>query len=154
MLRSLQPLIAAHPFAQDLPAEHLELLVGCALNRVYQPGEYLIREGDPADYFFLIRQGKVLVEVAAPGSGDLPVQTLGDGEVLGWSWLIPPYRYRFNARALEFTRTLSLNGACLRDKCEEDYHLGYELMKRFNRVLVARLEAARLQMLDLYAAQD
>jgi CRP-like cAMP-binding protein len=154
MVRSLEPVIAAHPFAQGLPREHLELLVGCAMNRVFRPGEYLIREGDPANYFFLIRQGKVSVDVAAPGSGDQPVQTLVGGDVLGWSWLIPPYRYRFNARAIEFTRALSLDGECLRGKCEEDYHLGYEMMKRFNRVLVERLEAARLQLLDLYAPED
>jgi CRP/FNR family transcriptional regulator, cyclic AMP receptor protein len=152
-IRSLEPLLAEHPFLKGLDPEHLTLLAGCASNVVFQPGEYLIREGDEARSFFVIRHGRVSVETSAPGRGALAVQTLGPGEILGWSWLVPPYRNRFDGRALEQVRAIALDGECLRGKCEADPRLGYELLKRFSQVMVGRLEATRLQLMDLYGVQ-
>jgi len=154
IMRSLEPLLAEHPFLRGLEPGHLALLVGCASNVVFQPGEYLIHEGDEARSFFVIRQGRVAVETSAPGRGALPIQTLGPGDILGWSWLVPPHRNRFDGRALELTRAIALDGTCLRGKCEEDHHLGYELLKRFSRVMVERLEATRLQLMDLYGVHS
>lgn len=146
----LGPVLAKHPFFADLDAETLDLISGCAANASFKPGEYIFREGDPADQFYIIRFGKISVEINAPGRGPHPVQTLGAGEVLGWSWLIPPHRWRFDSRALELVRAISLDGKCLRAKCDENHRLGYRLLSRFSGVMAKRLEATRLQLMDVY----
>jgi len=125
-------------------------MAGCAENRVFRDGERMLREGDPADVFFLVRRGAVALEIHVPGHDPLVIETLGDGDVLGWSWLVPPYRVRFDARAIGLVRTLSVNGKCLREKCEEDCALGYEFYRQLLPVVVDRLTAARLQMMDMY----
>jgi hypothetical protein len=90
------------------------------------------------------------VEVIAPQRGAITIETVGDGELLGWSWLIPPFQWHFDARALNLTRAIALDARCLRGKCDADPALGYELLKRFSQVMEQRLEATRLQLLDLY----
>ena len=115
------------------------------------PARALLREGDPADEFFLIRRGAVAVETDVPGRGAVTLETLGPGELLGWSWLVPPYRSAFGARALEAVHVMALDGACLRGKCERDPALGYELLKVVATVFVRRLEETRMRLLDLYA---
>jgi CRP/FNR family cyclic AMP-dependent transcriptional regulator len=149
-MRSIDQLVAELPTFAGLEPERLELIAGCGANRVFEAGEHLAREGDPADAFFVIRHGRVALEVAAPGRGALMIATLGEGAVVGWSWLFPPYRWSFDARALEATRTVVFDGACLRGKCEADKALGYELMQRFAAVMLDRLQATRLQLLDVY----
>ena len=149
MIRNLEPIVAEQPFLKDLVPEHLALLAGCASNVVFRPGDYLIREGQDARSFFLLRQGRVSIEIAAPGRGPIPIETIGEGDVLGKSWLIPPYRWRFDGRAVELTRAIALDGECLRAKCEEDRDLVYELLRRFAQVMVERLGATRMQLLDL-----
>ncbi len=149
-METLQRILAEHPFFSDLEAAHIELLVGCASNAVYKEGEFLFREGEPADNFFVIRQGKVMVETHLPNKGAVSIQTEESGNVLGWSWMVPPYKWRFDARAIELTRVIKLDGKCLRGKCGDDHHLGYEIMTRFATLIAERLEATRLQLLDLY----
>jgi len=129
------------------------LIVGCAANVRFEAGEYIFREGEDANQFYIIRHGKVALELFTPERGVLTIQTLGAGDVLGWSWLFPPYRWRFDARALELTRAIALDGTCLRNKCDEDHNLGYELVKRFAQIIIERLQATRLQLLDVYDAQ-
>ena len=104
----------------------------------------------PADQFFLIRHGRVAFEVTVPGRGAMRFLTIDPGEIAGISWLVPPYRWNYDAKALELTRAIALDAKCLRGKCEEDHHLGYELMKRFVPELVRRLHTTRLQLLDVY----
>lgn len=152
-METLEPILAEHPFLQGMAAEHLRLIVGCASNVRFEAGQYLFREGDQADRFYFIRQGTVAVEVRAPAKGPIVIQTLDAGDVLGWSWLIPPYEWHFDARAVELTRAFALDGKCLRTKCEEDHHLGYEILKRFTDIIERRLQATRLQLLDLYGSQ-
>lgn len=135
---------------KDLEAEHLKLIVGCASNVRFNADQFLFREGEEANQFYMIRQGKVAPQISAAQRTAITVQTIGEGEILGWSWLIPPYRWRFDARALELIRAIALDGKCLRTKSEEDHNLGYELMKRFSKVIAERLEATRLQLLDVY----
>jgi len=89
----------------------------------------------------------------APQHKPLIVSTLGEGEILGWSWLLPPYQWRFHAHAVDDTRAIALDGKCLRNKCEQNHDLGYELLKRFYRIIDQRLEAARFQLLDVYATR-
>ena len=149
-MRSIEQIVAELPTFEGLAPSYLELISGCGANRVFEAGEHLAREGDPADAFFAIRHGRVALEVTAPGKGAMMVATLGEGAVVGWSWLFPPYRWSFDARALEPTRVIAFDGACLRRKCEEDKGLGYELMQRFAAIMLNRLQATRLQLLDLY----
>lgn len=149
-IESLAGLLAGQPFLQGLAPEHVELIVGCASNVRFEPGQFLFRAGDQADYFYVVRSGRVSVEVFAPQRGAITIETVGDGELLGWSWLIPPFQWHFDARALNLTRAIALDARCLRTKCDADTALGYELLKRFSQVMEQRLEATRLQLLDLY----
>lgn len=150
-MQTIAEFLAEHPFTQGLSTAHLEFMAGCAQNVVIKEGEYVFHEGDPADTFYVIRQGRVALEIFSPHRGAVTVQTIHDGEILGWSWLFPPYSSAFDARAVETTRAVAFDGACLRGKAEEDHDLGYQLMKRMARVLSSRLAATRLQILDLYA---
>ncbi len=149
-MRTIEGLITELPTFAGLDPGYLELIAGCGSNRVFEAGEHLAREGDPADAFFAIRHGRVALELTASASGPLMISTLGEGAVVGWSWLFPPHRWSFDARALEQTRVVAFDGACLRGKCDADHELGYALMQRFAAVLLDRLQATRLQLLDVY----
>ena len=150
MIRTLEPILAEHAFFQGLSEEHLKLIAGCAKNVRFNAGQFVFREGQEAQEFYVIRHGRVALEIFAPGQGSQTIQTIDEGDVLGWSWLFPPYRWHFDARALEITRAFSLDGECLRKKCEQDHDLGYELLKRFAGIIQSRLQATRIQLLDLY----
>jgi CRP-like cAMP-binding protein len=152
-METLEPILAKHPFLKGLKPEHLKILVGCASNVRFNAGQFLFREGEEANEFYMIREGKVAIQIHGAERGPITVQTIGEGEVLGWSWLIPPYYWRFDAQALELTRAITLDGKCLRTKSEEDREFGYQLLKRFAGIAVERLEAARLQLLDVYKAR-
>ncbi len=147
---SLATILGEHPVLEGLAPEQLDLIVGCASNVRFDPGAFVFRAGQAADRFFVIRSGRVSVEAFAPERGAITIETVGDGEVLGWSWLIPPYAWHFDARALNVTRAIALDARCLRDKCDSDPAFGYELMKRFSQIMEQRLEATRLQLLDLF----
>ena len=149
-MEGLERILREHPFFSGCPEDQISLVAGCTRNHRFDGGQYLFREGDPADEFFLIRHGKVALEIAAPGQAPIVMSTLGEGEIVGASWLLPPYRWNSDARALELVRALGIDAACLRRKCEADHHLGYEMMKRFAPILVKRLQATRLQILNVY----
>jgi CRP-like cAMP-binding protein len=153
MVETLEPLLKKHPFLKDLGEEYIQRMVSCAKNVRFNTDEFLCREGEEATVFYLIREGRVGLEVYAPEKGAFRLQTLDEGDVLGWSWLIAPYHWHFDARAIEPTRAFVFDGTCLRKKCEEDHDLGYELLKRFARLIEERLEATRLQLLDIYGAK-
>src|SRR5262245_20976013 len=152
MVESLEGIIAAHPFFSDLAERHIQSLTACAANVRFAAGTHIFREGEPANFFYLIREGRVAIEVSAPPRKPIIVQTLSDGDVLGWPWLVWPCQWRFDARAGEPVQAIAYDGKCLRARCEEDHDLGYELLKRFVQVIAQRLEATRFQMLDVYAA--
>jgi CRP/FNR family transcriptional regulator, cyclic AMP receptor protein len=138
------------PAMAGLAPEHLELIAGCGAIRSFDQGERLFKEGEPADAFYVLRHGRVALEIFVPGRGEVSVATIGPGEIAGWSWLIPPYEWHLDARALERGSAVEFDGACLRGKFDADPALGYELMKRFATVLLERLQATRVQMLDVY----
>ncbi|MBM4246759.1 MAG: cyclic nucleotide-binding domain-containing protein [Deltaproteobacteria bacterium] len=152
-METLERILSGHPFFEGLAEPYLKLIVGCASNVRFAAGEFLFRTGEEANEFFLVRSGRIALEVAAPGRPAVAVQTLGEGEILGWSWLVPPYHWMFDARAVEPTRAIALDGRCLRGKCESDHDLGYELLKRFAHIMEQRLRAARLQLLDVYGKE-
>ena len=151
---SLAQIVRAHRFFAGLDEAASRLVGGCASNARFDAGRYLFREGEPADRFYLIRHGRVALEVTAPARGAVSFQTLGPGEIVGVSWLIPPYRWSYDARALERVRAIAMDARCLRRKCDEDHDLGYDMMLRFVPVLVERLQATRLQILDVYGGTD
>jgi CRP-like cAMP-binding protein len=149
-VETLEPILSAHPFFHDLAPHYLSIIVGCARNVRFSTGDFLFRSGEEATQFFLIRAGRVALEVSAPGRPPLIIQTVGEGEILGFSWLIPPYCTVFDARAVEATRAIALDGTCLRAKCEADHSVGYELLKRVAHIMQERLQQTRLQLLDVY----
>jgi CRP-like cAMP-binding protein len=149
-MKTLEALLAEHPFFKELKPDYLRLISECASNVVFKEGEQVFREGEDADYFYVVRHGKVAVEIFVPKQGPVNMLSVEDGDVLGWSWLYPPYKRRFDARAMELTRAAAFDGKCLRDKLANDPQLGYELMKRFAQVVLDRLYTARIQLLDMY----
>lgn len=149
-MENLERILREHPFLEGLEQRHIELLVGCASNVVFKEGEWIFREGAPAENFYFIRQGRVHIQTHSPQAGSVVIRSRTAGEIFGWSWLVPPFKWHFDARAVELTRAIALDGKCLRTKCEDDHDLGYEIMKRFALVIAERLEATRLQLLDVY----
>lgn len=143
-------ILHGHPFFKGIPEEYLATLVGCASNVRFKPGSLLFQRGAPADSFYILRSGKVAIDIGSVDRGNMTISTLGEGEVIGWSWLFPPYEWHYDARAVEDTRAIALDGRCLRVKCETDTALGYELMKRFSAMVIERLKAAQLQVIDMY----
>jgi CRP-like cAMP-binding protein len=148
--RTIGDLLAEHDFFSGLATDDLGLIAGCGRNVTFPPGAHLFREGEPADRFFLLRHGRVALEINIPGRGSFVLDTVGPGELTGASWLFPPYRWQFDGRAVDGIRAVELDGSCLRDKCEADPRLGYELMKRFATVLAGRMQSARMRLVDLY----
>lgn len=149
-MKSIEDLLHQHPFFEGMNPEWLELIAGCGRNVVYKPGEMVAREGEECEEFFAVRRGRVAIEVYSPGAGPLTIQTLGDGAILGWSWIMPPYRWMFDVRAVETTNAVRFDTTCLRTKCDDSTDMGYEFMKRFAVVMTDRLRATRLQLLDIY----
>lgn len=152
-IEGLDRILAGHRLFAGLDPEIVALFSGCAANAVFRPGALVARHGDPADTIYLIREGHVALEIGSPGHGRLRVQTIGPDEVLGLSWLVPPYVWSYDAEALDEVRAITIDAACLRAKCEADPAIGYELMKRFMPPIVERLQATRLQMLDVYGTR-
>jgi CRP/FNR family transcriptional regulator, cyclic AMP receptor protein len=151
-METLERLLREHPFLKTMEDRHLEFLTGCAANVRFAAGQFLFKEGDSADAAYLIREGRVALEVHAPGRGSTLIATVEGGQVFGWSWLFPPYRWHFDARAVEPVRAITFQGDCLRAKCEADHDLGYELLKRFLQEIDRNLERVHLQLLDVYRA--
>ena len=149
-IKRVDRIVREHPFFDGLSEPMRALVAGCAGNIQFDTGDWLFREGAPADHVYLLRQGRVALEMAAPGRGAVTFQTLSAGEVVGVSWLIPPYSWSYDARAVEPVRAIALDAACLRRKCDEDHDFGYAMMLRFVPLLVERLQTTRLQILDVY----
>jgi CRP/FNR family transcriptional regulator, cyclic AMP receptor protein len=149
-MRTIDELVAESPVFEGLTRDQLEFIAGCAQNVGFAEGERLFREGEPADTFFLVRKGRVALSTHAPARGSVVIETLDPGEIVGWSWIFPPYVWHFDARAVDEVRAIAFDGACLRGKCETDSALGYELMRRFAGVMIDRLLHTRLRLLDLY----
>ena len=149
-MKSIAQLLDEQPFFRAFSPEAQELIAGCAFNVHVADDQRILTEGGHADHFYVLRSGLVAVEVDDPRRGPLVIETLGPGQILGVSWLLPPYTWTFDARAVDPTSAISIDGACLRGKCEEDPVLGYEFFKRFSGLFHERLHAARLQLLDLY----
>jgi CRP-like cAMP-binding protein len=145
-VETIESLVRKHPFLKDLSPHQYRLLADSAMRIQYNAGEVIFRQGDPANRFYLIQRGKVAVETWLRDRGTITIQTLVGGDVLGWSWLFPPYYWQFGARAVEATDAIFIYGTPLREECESDHELGYELMKRVSAVMFERLQATRRQL--------
>jgi CRP/FNR family cyclic AMP-dependent transcriptional regulator len=148
-MKTLNEAITDHAFFHGMKSEHLAVLLDGAKEAQFKPGDVLFREGEPANQFYLIESGKVAVETHEKANDTTVVQTLDDGEVLGWSWLFPPFVWHFQARAVEPTSAIILNGAHLLMTAERNHEFGYELMKRVAQVVIHRLQTTRKQFLAL-----
>lgn len=146
-------LLQSHPVMQGLDDSQLDLIAGCAHNVVFEADKKIFSHGESASEFYLLRHGSVALEMSVPGRGLLTFLTLAQGEMLGASWLVPPYRWSYDARAITQTRAIAFDAQCLRDKSEADSDLGYALMKRFIPILLERLQAARLQSVDAFGKE-
>ncbi len=148
---SMATRVALHPFLAGMSRPHLALLTDCAIPVHFKTGQTILREGELANRFYLIENGSVILE-SGEGFGDpVVVETIGSGDLLGWSWMFPPYVWHFTARAAEPTSAIFFYGTILREYCEKDHSLGYELFKRITPVMMKRLQAARKKMLSVYA---
>jgi CRP/FNR family transcriptional regulator, cyclic AMP receptor protein len=140
------------PFFNGLSESHSKIMNRFSRQEQFEAGTYIFREGQAANSFYILGTGRVAVEIFAAERGPITTQTLEPGDVLGWSWLIPPHRWRFAARSVARTKVIALDGKALREECEKDHEFGYQLLSRFTKIVAERLEATRLQVLDLYGA--
>jgi CRP/FNR family transcriptional regulator, cyclic AMP receptor protein len=150
-METIEPLLAEHPMFKGLDPQYLKLMTGCASNVRWNQGEFISHDGDQADAFFLIRAGSVALDVFSPTKGEITFLTLREGELLGWSWLVPPYRVHGDVRAIQLTRAIKIDAKCLREKCAKDPQLELELYRRFVPIIVDRIEAMTMQLLDVYS---
>jgi CRP/FNR family transcriptional regulator, cyclic AMP receptor protein len=142
--------VASHPFFHGFDAAFVEAMCAKAVEHRYAVEEMLAVEGTPAEILYVVLEGKVALEVGASDRPRLTVQTVGPGEVLGWSWLVPPHHWRFDARAVKPTRVVVLDGGVLRHILSTHPKWGYQFMVRFMPVLAERLENTRVQLLDIH----
>jgi len=150
---TMEELIGRHPFFAGLGPDAIRLIAGCASNVHFAAGDYIFSQGEAASRFYVLRHGRVALEIYSPGRGPLIIDTMDEGEVLGWSWLVSPFRYFTDARAVTPVSATALDGACLRGKCEADPELGYQLLKRVTSVMYQRLQSTRVRLLDLYGSE-
>ena len=147
----LRSVVNEHPLFEGLDNHYLYGLHGCASEAAFEAGSEIFTFGEPADAFYLIGEGRISLDIAVPGKNVLPVQTLQSGEVVGWSWMYPPYQWQFSGRALEATTAITFDAHCVRTLMAQDHEFGFEMMQRFSKIVIERLQATRIQLADLYA---
>lgn len=153
-MQTMEEVLGSHPFFAGLNAGAMRLIAGCASNVHFAEDEFLFEEGHEANQFWVIRRGRVAMQMESPGQGAIVTDTMDEGEVVGWSWLVPPYRFFADGRAVTPVSATALDGACLRGKCEADPELGYQLLKRVTSVMYQRLRSTRIRLLDLYGTES
>jgi len=144
--------ISAHPFWIGLNVAQLPHLQKAAAIVRFPAGTSLFHEGEQARYSFLIRRGQIALETGVPGKGRVTIQTVGEGDPLGFSWLFPPYEWHFNARTLEEVELMQFDAEVLRQLAQKEPEFGRELALRVGQVILERLQATRLQLMDVYGA--
>ncbi len=149
-IKKVEDLVRQHPFFKGMKPEHVATISTCASNIRFKAGDIIFRMDEPANHFYLIELGRVAVDIESSDRGVITIQTVEAGHVLGWSWLFPPYKWHFDARAIEPVKGYVFDAACIRRKCETDNALGYDLMKHFSAIMIERLQATRLQLLDMF----
>lgn len=153
-MKKIVDILGEHSFFQDISKDDLEFIAGCGKNVIFNEKEMIARPGNPADKFYLIRQGHAALILEIPPFKPFIYQTIGENEILGLSWLIPPYRWTVAVQAMQTLKAIEIDGACIREKCEKNPILGFKLMKHLVQILVSREEAARLHLLDVYGNKE
>jgi CRP-like cAMP-binding protein len=148
--KDIEGILKGHPFFQGLDAGQVSAIAECASEVQYEAGHKIFKEGQPSEQFHLIRSGEVALEIFVPGKGPVVIQTVGENSILGWSWLVPPYKKQYDARVSKLVRALLFDGKRIRALCEQDPKLGYALLMKFSKIMSDRLWAARIQILDIY----
>ncbi|MBN8583791.1 MAG: cyclic nucleotide-binding domain-containing protein [Ignavibacteria bacterium] len=146
-MEDLSGILKQHPFIEDLSEEYVKQITGCASNVVFHENDIIFKEGEKAEKFYLIRTGMIALEFNGRDKGMIRIETIGPGQMLGWSWLVSPNIWHFTAHVIEEVRAIAMDGECLRKKCEKDTKMGYEMYKRFSLLLEQRLQSARQQLL-------
>ncbi len=149
-VESIESVLEGHPFFKDIEPRLVHQMAEHASLSSFATGQMIFRQGEAANQFYIISKGQVALEVFAPQQGAIPLMTLSDGDVLGWSWLFEPYTWHLDARAMVETQTITLDGAGLRAECDRNHELGYHLMKHSVEIVVQRLQAALMQVIDVY----
>ena len=147
---SIERILSNQSTFKNLEPKCIELIAGCATHRTFAEGEFILKEGEDASKFFVVKKGRVAIEVYTGNKGSLKIQTLSDRDLLGWSWLFPPYKNQFDALALTTVNTIMFEASCIREKCAKDYRFGYLILHRITEVVVDRLRNTRLQLIDIY----
>ena len=145
-MRSIKDLLTHHPFFSDLIPAYLQILAELATQVHFDAGQHIFEDGDEAQYFYVVLHGRIGLETIGTKRDYVPVQAVDAGEVMGWSWLVPPHRWIYRGRALEATKAIAIDGTKLRILCEGNQDLGYKLMTRFVQVMAQRLEASRWRL--------
>ena len=149
-MKTLEDILTRHPFLNDLPPQHLPLLLECASIEEFRPGEQIFKKGYDAEHFYLIQHGKVALEAAyVSGEGFITIRTLGAGHALGWSGLFPPHQWHFSARTVEQTEAVVFKANALRNKAKETPAFGYDLALRVGGMILQQLQATRTRLLDI-----
>jgi CRP/FNR family transcriptional regulator, cyclic AMP receptor protein len=146
----LEKVVAAHPFACGLSEHHIRLLADAAMRTQFEPDQIIFREGEQANRFYLLEHGSVALEANVVSGQTVVIDTISDGDLIGWSWLFPPYIWHFTARAIAPSAAIFFYGTVLREYCEKDHTLGFELLKRMSEVMTRRLQLARRKLLENY----
>lgn len=140
--------LSAHEFFSELSEDTLKFLYECSRTLVIKKGQILFQQGERADKFYLVLSGRISIQMPAIMGPTLEIQALGNGQVLGWSWLIAPYKWHFQTRAEEDSELLQFDGAAIRARCEQEPKFGYEMLKKFAGLMSERLNASREKMMD------
>lgn len=149
--QNLEKIIRRHAFWKGLDSVYFHVLEGFATLVTWGPGEGVFQADASAEHFYLINRGCVCLETLVSGRNVVTIQMLGPGEALGWSWLFPPYRWHFSARSRVFTEAVAFQAKALREYAQENHDFGYELTKRVGQIILDRLQATRLRLVNFYA---
>ena len=153
-METIEELLGTYTFFRKMEPAELARFSGCAEIRTFPSGEYILREGQPADTFYILRSGQVALQIHEPTRGTFTIQTLGAGDILGWSWLFRPFRWHLDAVTVEPTEAIAFDAICVREKCDDDPRLGNMLMRRFAQTIVQRLQATRLQLVQSWPEDE
>lgn len=149
-IKTIKDSLLEMDFFKGIDKEMIEYISLCGSNKHFHQGQFLGKEGEAANNFYIIRSGRVALQLHHHDKGTIMLKTIHQGEVLGVSWIVPPYRLNFDLLALEETSVIEFNGKCIRDKCDDDHTLGYLLLRKFTGMLSERLKNTRIQLLDVY----
>jgi len=149
-VETMKRILADHPFIKAIGEQYLDFIAEYSAIVRFNAGEFIFHAGEDAERFYLLRHGKVAIETFTPDRGAVIVQTIGEGDLLGWSWFVPPYKWAFDALAIELTRAVAVDAKYVREKCEKDMNLGYLVHQFVSQIIGQRMEATRMQLLDIY----